>query len=72
MATAQPHLLSPPALEGQLTLPLSLPQTSRPIHLQEVWATLSPQQQALFRQQIVQLCCSLIKQSQQEVHNEQR
>ncbi len=71
MATARPHLFSPPAQEGQLSLPLSLPQTSRPIHLQEVWATLSPQQQALFRRQIVQLCCSLITQSRQEVPDEQ-
>ncbi len=71
MATTRPHLLSPPTPEQQLNLPLSLPQTSRPIHLQEVWATLSPQQQALFRQQIVQLCCSLITQSRQGVPDEQ-
>lgn len=71
MATARPQLLGPPTSEQQLNLPLSIPQTCRPLHLQEVWASLSPQQQALFRRQVVSVCCSLIKQSREEVHDDQ-
>ncbi len=72
MATVRPQLLSPPIPEQQLNLPLSIPQTSRPIQLPEVWATLTPEQQAQFLRQIASVCCRLAKLTLQEVRNEQK
>jgi hypothetical protein len=66
MATARPQLLRPPAPEPQMNLPLLSAEKSRPVATQEVWTTLSPEQQARLFRQVVSICCSLVKENHQK------
>jgi hypothetical protein len=70
MATTRLRFLSSLTPTKQLNLPLGTAATAQPIHLREVWATLSPPQQAQLHRQLVSICCRLINRSQREVPDE--
>jgi hypothetical protein len=61
-----------PDTPEQLSLPLDLQEKKQTIPVQEVWQTLSLEQQGRFSRQIVHLCCRLIRTTQsKEVHDEE-
>lgn len=65
MTTSPPPTALPTLPATQLKLPLTNPENSPPISLQEVWAKLDPHQRdALFRQ-IVNICCRFVRDAQE-------